>query len=473
MKNSLRTRLSLTLTMTAGCMALILSGLWLRDARDSIHEEIDAANRVASQWMAVIAREQRIAPDGWRAQRLLSHLQEAGRLRANKVEVYSPEANLLYQSPPSLYKAGREAPAWFSNLVSPRLAIREFRIGQLKVVLTPDASRAVLDIWDDLASVGFIISSLLLLVFLLSWWMLSRALRPLDEIVAALQNTGEGNFNIRLPVYPVQEMGRLAQTFNNMSECLRAAVHDNIQLESERDRAQASRSELENERKAIARDIHDELAQEVAAISLLAASLHNNPATGNADVKTEQRVQRLIAATSHLRETVYGLLHKLRTPDKVEGDDLGVSLNRWLSIWQQQHPEISLSKHLRINEQSISDDIALALLRIMQESLTNVLRHAQARKVEINLRMCQEPESPTLELSIVDDGRGLPAADVSPGFGHLGIAERAAALGGKSWIQNASAGGVQIRVRLPLQRPASPTRPATADSPAVKPAQGL
>ena len=109
--------------------------------RRSVHEEIAASSRVAVQILQVVEE----GP----ADRSLALLQRMGRVRATELSVYDTQGVRLYTSPPSRYKVGRDAPAWFAALVSPSLAAQVIALPGARLEVRPDPSRAIVDGWDD------------------------------------------------------------------------------------------------------------------------------------------------------------------------------------------------------------------------------------------------------------------------------------------------------------------------------------
>ncbi|MDX5409282.1 MAG: histidine kinase, partial [Thauera sp.] len=139
---SLYGRLSLVLTVLIAVMMTIGAGVWMRETRQAIHEEVEAATRVAEQWLKVLIPET-LADQGPAArERLLNHLAAVGRIRANRLEVFAADGRRLHVSPESPYKAGRHAPEWFAGWIAPEVAPRRLEADGLSVVLTPDTSRA-------------------------------------------------------------------------------------------------------------------------------------------------------------------------------------------------------------------------------------------------------------------------------------------------------------------------------------------
>lgn len=440
---SLHTRVSLVLTGLATVLLLLLGGLWLQGTRNGVHEEVEAATRVSAQWLQAVGSDLRELAAAERSERLLAIVRDIGRVRANVLEVHALSGGQrLYVSPPSAYKAGRTAPAWFAGLLSPQFVPLGLDIAGLRLTLHPDPSRAVLDAWDELVALaGW---GLLLLVALYGGVRiaLARALRPLDEIMAALELTGRGRFDTRLPQFAAPELGGLSRAFNGMADRLKAAVDENVRLEIDRDLAERMQSRLEAERREIARELHDELAQGITAVRALAGAIVQRTPEAPA---LHGPAQSIVAVTGAMQDGVRGILRKLRPAD---AGGLGERLALCLEHWRASHGEIALAAQIELGGLPLPDAVAQAVLRIVQEGLTNVARHAGACRVELSIGR----DAGGLTLMLADDGRGSngsPSPQAGSGFGLAGMRERVALLGGRLEFSRPPAGGFALRAWLP------------------------
>jgi len=473
--SSLHTRLSLLLTALAATLLLALGGLWLHAARSGIHEEVEAAARVSEQWLTALASEARGAPaagavelptqagsdDGASGlhpahRRLLTRLRSLGRIRANALEVVAASGERLYVSPPSAYKAGRMAPAWFAQLAEPIFAMRQIDAGGMTLLLRPDPSRAVLDAWDELRAMAGWAAALLGALFVAVRAALAHALRPLGEVVAALDRTARSGadfrLDARLPTGDALELDRIARAFNGMADRLAQAVDENVRLEADREFAHRLQAGLEEERRAIARELHDELSQGITAVRALAGAI----AQRSTDRPTLLGpAQRIVDVTGDMQDGVRAILHRLR-PQVAGGSLKGLvaALQRHGDAWREQHPQVVLALPDNVPDVPLAEAVAQAALRVVQEALTNVARHAGASHVDIGLTVA----GGWLELCVVDDGCGPSAvASRQPGcgLGLSGMAERTAALGGEIQLGSRPGGGFRVVVRLPLMQPSN------------------
>jgi two-component system sensor histidine kinase UhpB len=450
---SLHTRISLLLTTLAAALLLVLGGLWLHGVRGAIHEEVEAATRVSEQWLAALVGEERGAPRAGAADRLLGHLRSLGRIRANVLEVASASGERLYVSPPPSYKSGRAAPEWFAALVEPRFAPRRIEVDgadRLVLHLHPDPSRAVLDAWDELGAMAGWAAALLGLLFVAVRQALTQALRPVGQVVAALDRTARGGADFRvdarLPASDAPELDRVARAFNGMADRLAQAVDENVRLESEREIARRMQAGLEDERRGIARELHDELAQGITAVRALAGAIVQRCEGLSGQPALLGSAQNIIAVTGEMQDGVRAILQRLR-PAAAGG--LAAVLHRHCAGWRQQHPGIELAFACRLGQEALSDATAQAVLRTVQEGLTNIARHADASRVDIELAVADG----WLEMCIADNGRGLaggPSRQPGCGLGLAGMSERVAALGGEIRFGSRLGGGARLVVRLPV-----------------------
>lgn len=218
-------------------------------------------------------------------------------------------------------------------------------------------------------------------------------------------------------------------------------------LVSNRDLARQLLLVQENERRTLARELHDELGQNCTAIRADASYiLHAREGDSDGIRASAGR----IAATS---EALYGLVKTmLRRLRPMTLDSLGLvpALHEMCEQWEE-HTGIGCGFFPRDVPEDLDDALRITLFRLVQEGLTNVARHAQAGQVRIELR--PDDGKQQLMLSIEDDGRGMAASGaVQPGFGLTGMRERVATLHGRLQVGSAPGQGVRIEAMLPVTR---------------------
>jgi signal transduction histidine kinase len=198
----------------------------------------------------------------------------------------------------------------------------------------------------------------------------------------------------------------------------------------------------ENERRTLARELHDELGQHCHAIRIEAAFLQRS----DDPVQSRAAVLRTAGNAEALVNNVRSLLRRLRP---AELDELGLvaALQALCESWEERSGVPCIFRHAGPLE-TLGENIDTAVYRVTQEALTNVMRHAHASQVQINL---QHTAPAAVELQVRDDGRGFDPGCDSRGLGLLGAAERAAAIGGTLQIDSAPDRGTWLRLQLPLK----------------------
>lgn len=434
----LQTRIGLVLTGLAASLLLVLGGLWLHGARQGIGEEVEAASRVSFQMLKTLSS----LPAARSADGLIAIVRPLGRVRANELTVRAADGEVLYRSPAPTYKAGRQVPTWFAQLLAPTLAPRSLPVGDLQLVLQPDASRSLLDAWDDLCAMAGWALGLLALLFVATRRALDRALQPLARLVEALDRTGAGCLDTRLPAFSTPELARLSHAFNGMADRLSAAIDENVRLETEREVGERLQARLHEERRFIARELHDELAQGITAVRALAGAIVQRSGELPA---LAMPAQSIVEVTGDMQQGVRNILHRLRPEG---GGLLAPALEQLLAGWRRQHAEIVLHARLALGPAPLDARLAQAVLRIVQEGLTNIVRHAGASQAELLI----DRRDGALRILLSDNGRGLsgrPSAAAGCGLGLAGMAERVADLGGQLDFSQPTGGGFQLRACLP------------------------
>lgn len=196
----------------------------------------------------------------------------------------------------------------------------------------------------------------------------------------------------------------------------------------------------EGERLSLARELHDELAQHCTAIRIEASYIQRSR-----DLERIGASARRAASSAELlQEGVRRLLRRLRP---AELDALGVvaALQSLCRAWQERSGIACAFRH-EGELQDLGEAVDTTVYRVAQEALANVMRHAQAASVHIDLRST----SSGLQLSVEDDGRGFGTSDPTRGLGLLGASERAAALGGRIDMLSSPGSGTRVCMRLPL-----------------------
>jgi two-component system, NarL family, sensor histidine kinase UhpB len=202
----------------------------------------------------------------------------------------------------------------------------------------------------------------------------------------------------------------------------------------------------EDERKALARDLHDELGQYLNAIKLDAVSIR--------EAMTEQPgvhcvAGAMIANIDRVYGVVTGLIGRLRP---VGFDDLGIAaaLEHCVNEWRSRLPLTTIEMSISGDLETLDETRGMVLYRLVQEALTNIARHSGATKVEIRISSVQPKDSgQSVEILIADNGGGADMKAPRTGLGLVGMRERVSALGGSITLASERGAGFRVISSLP------------------------
>jgi two-component system, NarL family, sensor histidine kinase UhpB len=226
--------------------------------------------------------------------------------------------------------------------------------------------------------------------------------------------------------------------------------------------AQAYLDMQEYERKALARDLHDELGQYINAIKLDAFALRDTiPAAHEAGHRT---AAAMIDNIDRVYAMVGGLIRQLR-PAGLDELGLAAALEHCVNDWRQRLAPTGIALEIEGDLGSLDPAMGLALFRLIQEAMTNVARHSQATRVDIRIGARRfEDGREGLEAAVEDNGRGADLDVPSRGLGLVGMRERVAAFGGTLAVASRPGGGFSIRAMLPNAGPTGTGGPIETES---------
>ncbi len=190
----------------------------------------------------------------------------------------------------------------------------------------------------------------------------------------------------------------------------------------------------------------------MTAIKTFAVAIANKSKDHLPDV--ESHAQTIVAAANHIYDGMHNIIRQLR-PGALDNLGLSETLRDAVANWQKQNPAVQFNLNLSGDLNALGETININIYRMVQESVTNALRHAQATKLEIAL---SRDEAQTLTLTIKDNGVGMTICNIdqTQHFGLLGMRERAQALHGNFHVDSnlGDSGlehGTEIKISIPMQ----------------------
>ncbi len=203
----------------------------------------------------------------------------------------------------------------------------------------------------------------------------------------------------------------------------------------------------EEERRYLARELHDELGQCLTAIQADARIIHDR--SGDADNHLRASAQAILTLSSRIYDVVHSMMQRLR-PGVL--DDLGLiaAIEEEVNAWQQRHKTVDLQFNVGGDVSALEETINISVYRIVQEALTNISKHSEATRVTIELAKQECDDTACLLLKIEDNGGGMDPGQRNRGLGLLGMRERIEAINGSFSIHSEPGKGLRLLARVPL-----------------------
>lgn len=567
---NLRLRLNLLITVLLLIFFISMGYTIMKGSKESIQEGVESANRVTMQLLDTVIISSAQNPEwGYTHEVLKRFLEELGHVRSSDIYLYSLQGDLLYQSPPSKYRADDPPPPkWFTNSLAPKAHIdtRTIRFGKLIIKTNPIG--AIKESWSKMRYFFWITLTFFILLNILVYWMLGFWLRPLTPMVNAINKMGEGDFEVRLPNFNLPEFAAIAANFNRMGDSLQSKIRENqrlaliaqqtadailihdlkskisfwnasaekifgysskeilgksayiltpqvyendlrknfqlvhkgknihniesqrvkkngeavnvaisfsplidpitnkiigdicsmrdisekkiaeeskLKLEENRKFTQLIQSHIEDERRSLARELHDELGQYVSAIKIFASNISNKAKKISPEIV--KNADSVISAANQIYDGMHSIIKKLR-PSALDNLGLAETLKDTINTWQKQYQDLKIHLSIRGDLNGLNETLNINIYRIIQEAMNNVLKHSNAKTIEINLTLNKKG---FLELNFRDDGQGmdLMKVDQTKNFGILGMQERIQSLNGSFELISKKNQGTQILISVP------------------------
>jgi len=458
----LRWRLSLLLGSVLSFGLAIGIGLLVLHAGARIRAESEAATALAREFVVEALNRADASADP-RAE--IGHaLAAAQSLR--HVRIYVDDG----APPPPV--ADWRAPEWFVAAVSPRASEtriapqgRAFLRGPVVIAARP--LDEIAEIWEEAVWLAAGAAGVALVAFGLLSLVVSRTLSPVSALAEGLARLERGERKIKVAPGASPEFVAIAAEINALAATLARLDAENGSLVRRMIDVQ------DEERRDIARDLHDEIGPFLFAIRAGVGALARKATTSAPDARALaadcEKIDGQIAALQEVNRRILG---RLRPAALAEMGLLG-ALEALARGWRDARPDVALELDASAADAADSDEtLALTAYRVAQEGLTNAFRHSGATRVALSLqRIARADAGDALRIVVRDNGAGMidaAPADVGlsgggvrgegargggvRGMGLRGMSERVGALGGSVTLGSAEGGGAELRALLPLER---------------------
>jgi two-component system, NarL family, sensor histidine kinase UhpB len=428
-----------TLSLRSRLIVLVALALLLGVSGNIARLILEAGPRVKAEDQSVVrlAREfvETLVADLDRASDPEAHLTQLvdnlGQLRHVSI-TREGVAGTAPAQPASIDSAGEPggAPAWFVAFVRPEqttvsvpVAVNGRSLGSLAITSHP--SDEMTEIWDgivDQVEIGLTIAAGCLLMTI---WVVNRALAPVETLKSAMTDIEAGHYETRVKPGGSPEIATICVKLNELADVLGTTAESRQRL------AERVVSLQDVERSEIARDLHDEFGPHLFALRAQTSALQQlleNPEPDVTALRTQSSA--LVRSVNDIQKLNRRVLERLR-PVGLAEFGLEGAVDALLRFWRDSHPGVTIETAISPALGPLGDTLELTIFRVIQESLTNIFRHAGADHVAISVAPAdgKNTKAQAIMVSVRDNGEGLPR-DYKQGFGLTGMQERVQALGG-------------------------------------------
>jgi two-component system sensor histidine kinase UhpB len=450
--------LRLNLSIIAPCVLVLVLGtmIVIGNARQAVAEETEASANLLLQFLTAVTVSGDVADRRELYAALVSNLSRLDDARHLSIALISDGEPVIVPAMAAEWASDDGVPRWFTRMVAPppveyRRRLSGPGLPYAEIAIRADARDEITEAWRETRIALGLLVLFAALAMGLIYVMVSRPLRPIDRILSALHVVERGEYGVRLPQFALPEMQRIARGFNRMAEVLDAQRRENQALNKR------SLAIQENERRHLARELHDELGQSISAIKALAFSITQHADSAAPTIRDS--AGSIVLVCDRVHQVVRNMMSRLR-PAVVDELGLQLGLERMVDDWNTHHADVFCRLATSGAVDSLGDELQIAVYRIAQEALNNVARHAGPGTVDLRLEISADVGARYLRLQVRDDGRGFEPGPAGPGVGLPGMRERVESLGGEMKVTARTGAGVGIDISIPVDNP--PQRPVAA-----------
>ena len=432
---SLRSKLSIYVgaAITAAVSLCIL--LFVLHATTRIRTELDSAIRLANDF--IIGSLPTIQGSDHPENELRKVITEANNSR--HIWVYSANIPYSKHATPNT----EVPPTWFSSIFATKnnttvINLKTASGAEDKIFIEANPSDEISEIWAEIKWISLSSLAVIMITTLIISIVVSKTLSPVAAYVQALNKLDSGERTIELT-------GNGSPEFRIISERINALAYTLLNLDNENHHLIQKMMKLQdNERKQLARDLHDEFGPALFMSRVGIGGLRKkidgylNNSNWGADWETiDQNLDKL----QQINRRILGRLR----PAALEDMGLNGAVEAMAQSWRKTNPRIELTCHFSDEKYKLDESQSIAAFRIIQEALTNIYRHSGASKATVKIEL----DNKTLNIAIDDDGVGISAAPKT-GIGIRGMKERILGVNGHFEVVSNSPSGTRVVASIPI-----------------------
>ena len=442
---SLRFRLNLLITLLFALILLAGSFYVINNARAAVNEEMQSVSKFTLQLIEIALMSNTASNTSETQQSVLENIANLESTRHLEIELYKT-GNIGSMVPVRIIPTiNAQAPEWFIRMVKPqpveyRRVFRESETAYTEILIRANPSDEITEVWNETKGVLGLLVLFAVLANILVYISLGRGLAPIELILQGLDGIEQGEYQRRLPKFKFPEFSKISEKFNNMAEVLQTSRDENRLL------TQKSLAIQEDERRILAQELHDEFGQSITAIKAVLASIEQMKHQDSEMLKNSART--IGTFSDRMYEVARRMMRQLR-PAILDEFGLILALQDMIDDWNSRHEDVFCHFEFKGKFDELGEEVNISIYRVIQESLTNIVKHAQATDVTVCLYREENDSSYDLgvELLIKDNGIGFDET-YHRGLGLLGMRERIEALKGSFEMNSGINQGVEIIVSL-------------------------
>lgn len=428
---SLSLRLIILILSVVFSMLVAGAVIAIHSTRDAVAQETQASAQHTLQLLSVAIISSGSNNPQSNPHLLVEQIQELNKARHINIVIVHPDGTVTRPSSRTKEEDSSGVPEWFTRLIAPTRVEYRRRLGNrgtipTEILIIADPSDKIRYVWKETINIVTLILTFTAISLVLIVWVVRRALKPLAVISDHLGVIEAGDYKTRLPDFNLPDLSSLAVSFNHMAGVLEEQQRENRHLSKQ------TLEIAETERRHLARELHDELGQSISAIKAVAVSLKQKHA------ECERGAGSIIDISNHIYHVVRDMMHRLRP---VVLDELGlvIALETLVDDFNTHHEDTFCILRISGILDDLGETINIQLYRIVQEALTNVVKHAQASEVRIALT---RHDDGALELKIQDNGKGFQTQNQYKGMGLASLRERVNSMNGTLSLESEPDAGV-------------------------------
>lgn len=444
---SLRYQINLGILTTLLIVLLLAGGAIVLQAREAVQGEVQASINLAVQLLKLgINKSDHDSLVNERNLQSIVHLKQTRHLNIGLMLKSGKRLQLTGKPQPVKH----EAPSWFVWAIAPPYRQNTFPVltrdkKPINIIITADARDEINEAWQEARLFLGIILLLNLGLVITVNLLFKQVLNAVATILQRLKEIEGENYQTRLPHFKASEFEQIAIAINHLTASLEKSRQENAAL------TQHSLDIQETERQHLAQELHDELGQSLTAIKVMAVASKQDGSDRQAEI-----YQSIVSVCDHLFSVVRSMMKNLH-PLMLKELGLTAALEDLVHHWQVRMSHCDINIDCDRNIDRLDSKVAIQIFRIIQEGITNTMRHAKARRMTIAISICDLPEN-CIKIVISDDGIGCESESLKQGFGLLGIQTRVGSLNGRLQVITAKGSGMILEIKIPTElRTGSPT----------------